>query len=56
VRVVVVVEDWDGTGSSEGEPSGPLACPRCGRPAVVQRLVVEFTDDWNGGPAAGGEP
>jgi hypothetical protein len=54
--VAVDLPDWFGTGPSEGATSGPLACPRCGRPAEVRRVTVEFCDDWNGGPAAGGEP
>jgi hypothetical protein len=46
VQVVVYCDDWHGTGPSEGPPSGPSACPRCGRPATVQRVEVVGNPHW----------
>jgi hypothetical protein len=51
VQVVVAFDDWGGMGPSEGPPTGPPACPRCGRPATVQRVEVLTDPDFFGNSA-----
>jgi hypothetical protein len=50
VQLRLTVSDWAGQGPSTAV-RGPAACPRCGRPASIEELRVEWDDHWHNPPS-----